>query len=134
MKHVEELKQAIRKLHGAEAIHITTVPVGETREGNIIEGLVQVFDLRAHFQAKWAYAWMDETDNPDKPRSVCDGASYLSGDFTRDGGKERNRAGLGGCFAGKIMEPSDRLFKFLSRNEGLSRLFTLTGVGVEKVT
>jgi hypothetical protein len=31
------------------------------------EGLVEVFDLRGHSQAKRAYAWMDETDDSDKP-------------------------------------------------------------------
>jgi hypothetical protein len=43
VNHVEELRQAIRKLHGAEAIHIRTVPVRETHRGNTREGLVEVF-------------------------------------------------------------------------------------------
>jgi hypothetical protein len=70
VNHVEELIQAIRKLHGAEAIHIRTVPVKETHRGNIREGLVKVFDLRGHSQAKRAYGWMDEPDNPDKQVSM----------------------------------------------------------------
>jgi hypothetical protein len=66
VNHIEELKQAIRELHGAEAIHVRTVPVRETHQGNTREGLVEVFDLRGHSQAKRAYAWTDETENPDK--------------------------------------------------------------------
>src|ERR1700689_584645 len=53
--------------------------------------------------------WMSQTTRTN--RSACDGASYLSRHFARDGGNERNRGGLREvCFARQIKESGDRLF------------------------
>lgn len=67
--YLEELRDVIRKLHGAEATHVASVPVKETFRGETVwEGIVEVFDLNGHPKAKRAYAWSHDTDNPDKPR------------------------------------------------------------------
>ena len=69
MDHIEELRQTIHHLHGVDATHIETVPVKELFQGKTIwEGNVEVFELRDHPQAKRAYAWTHETDDPDKPK------------------------------------------------------------------
>jgi len=66
---IDELKDVIRKLHGAEATHVETVPVKETFRGQTVwEGDVEVFDLADHPQAKRIYAWSHETDDPANPR------------------------------------------------------------------
>jgi len=69
MKHIEELKETIRNLHGAEATHLESVPVKETFQGQTVwEGTVEVFALKGHPKAPKAYAWMHGTDNPEKPK------------------------------------------------------------------
>jgi len=68
VSYLEELRDAIRQLHGAEATHVESVPVKETFRGETVwEGIVEVFDLSGHPTAHRAYAWAHETDNPDKP-------------------------------------------------------------------
>jgi hypothetical protein len=55
---IDELKDVIRKLHGAEATHVETVPVVETFNGQTVwEGDVEVFDLADHPKADRVYAW-----------------------------------------------------------------------------
>ncbi len=69
MTYIEELRDVIRRLHGAEATHIKSVPVKETYQGKTVwEGIVEVFELRGHPTASRLYAWAHETDNQDKPR------------------------------------------------------------------
>jgi hypothetical protein len=69
MTYIEELKDVIRKLHGVESTHVTSVPVKETFNGKTIwEGVVEVFTLHGHPEANTAYAWSHETDDPNKPR------------------------------------------------------------------
>ena len=69
MKHIEELKETIRNLHGAEATHLESVPVKETFQGETVwEGTVEVFALKGHPKAHKAYAWMHDTDSPKKPK------------------------------------------------------------------
>jgi hypothetical protein len=66
---IEELREVIRKLHGAEATHCVSVPVKEVFNGQTIwEGIVEVFDLHGHPTAERVYAWSHETDNPDNPK------------------------------------------------------------------
>jgi hypothetical protein len=66
--YIAELKDIIRRLHGAEATHVESVPVKETFKGETVwEGIVEVFDLAGHATAHRVYAWGHETDNPDKP-------------------------------------------------------------------
>lgn len=69
MKHIEELKDVIRKLHSAEATHVESVPVKEKFQGQTVwEGTVEVFHLRGHPKTDRVYAWSHETDNPQKPK------------------------------------------------------------------
>jgi hypothetical protein len=63
VKHIEELREAIRELHGAEATHVESVPVKETFRGKTVwEGVVEVFELRGHPKAPKAYAWSHEME------------------------------------------------------------------------
>lgn len=68
MTYIEELKEVIRRLHGAEATHVETVPIKETFQGKTVwEGRVEVFDLHGHPSANRAYAWAHQTDDPGNP-------------------------------------------------------------------
>lgn len=68
MSYIQELKDAIRKLHGVESTHVESVPIKEVFEGKTVwDGVVEVFELIGHPKANWAYAWSHETNNPDKP-------------------------------------------------------------------
>jgi hypothetical protein len=67
--YIEELRDVIRKVHGAEATHRQSVPVKEVFKGEMIwEGIVEVFELHGHPKANTAYAWTHQTDDPEKPR------------------------------------------------------------------
>jgi hypothetical protein len=67
--YLEELKDVIRRLHGAEATHIESVPIKETFQGKTVwEGIVEVFDLKDHPAAHRVYAWAHDTDDPEHPR------------------------------------------------------------------
>jgi hypothetical protein len=66
--YIQELRDVIRRLHGAEATHVESVPVKEVFQGRTVwEGIVEVFDLAGHATAHRVYAWAHETDNPQKP-------------------------------------------------------------------
>ena len=68
MSYIEELRDVIRRLHGAEATHIESVPVKETFKGETVwEGIVEVFELTGHATAHRVYAWAHETDDAQKP-------------------------------------------------------------------
>ncbi len=68
MSYIDELKDVIRRLHGAEATHVESVPVKEMfQDKTVWEGSVEVFDLHGHPKATRVYAWAHETDNPQKP-------------------------------------------------------------------
>ena len=68
-EHIQELRDAIRHLHGAEATHVESVPVTETFQGKTVwDGIVEVFELRGHPAASRVYAWAHDTDDPVKPR------------------------------------------------------------------
>ncbi|HEY4014351.1 MAG TPA: hypothetical protein VGM06_13500 [Polyangiaceae bacterium] len=58
------LLDAIRHLHGCEALWVESVPVHEkTPAGATVwQGEVQVFDLVGHPKAKRAYAWSHATE------------------------------------------------------------------------
>lgn len=67
--YIRELQDVIRRLHGAEATHVESVPVKETFKGKTVwDGMVEVFELRGHPKANRAYAWAHDTDDPQKPR------------------------------------------------------------------
>ena len=67
--YLEELRDVIRRLHGAEATHVESVPVKESFQGKTVwDGMVEVFDLKRHPTAFRVYAWSHDTDDPDNPR------------------------------------------------------------------
>jgi hypothetical protein len=64
MNHIEELRDVIRRLHGVESTHISSVPVKETFQGRTVwEGVVEVFELIGHPKASKLYAWSHATDD-----------------------------------------------------------------------
>ena len=66
MTNIEELRAAIRSLHGAESTHRESVPVKETWQGQTIwEGVVEVFNLHGHPKTDTVYAWLHDTGDPD---------------------------------------------------------------------
>jgi len=68
MTPIEELKEAIRKLHGVESTHVTSVPVKEVFNGKTVwDGVVEVFTLHGHPKANTAYAWLHDTGDPEQP-------------------------------------------------------------------
>jgi hypothetical protein len=68
VSYIEELRDVIRRLHGAEATHVESVPVKEMFRGETVwEGIVEVFELTGHATAHRVYAWAHETDDPNKP-------------------------------------------------------------------
>jgi len=57
VKHIEELKDVIRKLHSAEATHVESVPIKEQFQGQTVwEGIIEVFHLRGHPKTDKVYA------------------------------------------------------------------------------
>jgi hypothetical protein len=67
--YLEELRDVIRRLHGADATHVLSVPVKEMFQGQTVwNGIVEVFDLDGHATAHRVYAWAHDTDDPAKPR------------------------------------------------------------------
>jgi hypothetical protein len=67
--YIDELRDVIRRLHGAQATHVESVPVRETFQGRTVwDGAVEVFDLEEHPTAHRVYAWSHETGDPAKPR------------------------------------------------------------------
>jgi hypothetical protein len=71
VSYIEELRDVIRRLHGAEVTHVESVPVKETFKGQTVwEGIVEVFDLSGHPTAHRAYAWAHDGKHP-KESSVA---------------------------------------------------------------
>lgn len=69
MTDIERLIQIFEQEHGSKATHRESVPVQEEWNGETPwEGVVEVFDLEGHFDAKRAYGWARETNNPKQPR------------------------------------------------------------------
>jgi hypothetical protein len=69
MNHIQELREIIHRLHGAEATYRESVPVKEVFNGETVwEGIVEVFDLIGHPKASRAYAWTNETGDPANPQ------------------------------------------------------------------
>ena len=65
--YIEELKDAIRRLHGCEADYLESVPVREVYQGEVVwQGDVEVFEIRGHPTAKHCYAWAHDTDKTGK--------------------------------------------------------------------
>jgi hypothetical protein len=69
LTYLDELRDVIRRVHGAEATHVESVPVKEVFKGETVwEGIVEVFDLKDHPTAVRIYAWAHDTDDPKNPR------------------------------------------------------------------
>lgn len=69
MTYIEELKDAIRSLHGVESHNVESVPVKETFQGKAVwEGMAGVFELHRHPQATRVNDWAHDVDNPEHPR------------------------------------------------------------------
>jgi hypothetical protein len=68
MTPIEELRDAICKLHRVEATHLESVPVHEVlRAQTVWCGIVEVFHLKGHPKTDTAYAWLHDTGDPTKP-------------------------------------------------------------------
>jgi hypothetical protein len=64
---VRELKKVVEAQHGCTAALIQAVPVKETFEGKTVwEGVVHVFRIYGHPQARQAYAWSSPIEGSDK--------------------------------------------------------------------
>lgn len=69
MNYLAELRDVIRRVHGAEAMHVESVPVKEVFQGQTVwEGIVEVFNLTGHPTAHRVYAWAHDTGDPEHPR------------------------------------------------------------------
>ncbi|HTV60556.1 MAG TPA: hypothetical protein VMJ93_16905 [Verrucomicrobiae bacterium] len=69
--YIEELRDAIRRLHGVDSKHVESVPITETFQGKTVwEGVVEVFELIGHPKADRAYAWRHDA-NGSKKRHVA---------------------------------------------------------------
>jgi hypothetical protein len=66
---IQELRETIRRLHGADATHLESVPVTETFQGKTVwDGIVEVFTLHGHPKTSRLYAWVHNTDDPENPK------------------------------------------------------------------
>lgn len=64
-----DTKAAVEAQHGGVAIHIKSVPVKETFQGQTVwEGVVDVFDLEDNPKATRAYAWSSPIEGSSKRR------------------------------------------------------------------
>lgn len=58
MGEIEDLRAAIKKLHGCDAVYVRSENVLERFQGKTVwDGVVEVFDLVGHPKAKRCYAW-----------------------------------------------------------------------------
>jgi hypothetical protein len=68
MTPIEELRDAIHRLHGGEATHRESIPVKETFQGQTVwDGVVEVFNLRGHPKTDTVYAWLHDTGDSKQP-------------------------------------------------------------------
>jgi hypothetical protein len=64
-----QLKRAVEAQHGCTAMLIQSVPVKETFDGKTVwDGVVHVFQIHGHPQARKAYAWSSPIEGSDKRR------------------------------------------------------------------
>ena len=70
-EYQQALRKAIWKMHGSDAVHVESVPVKETHNGQVIwEGAVEVFDLVGHSKAKRSYAWGFPNERGREPLNI----------------------------------------------------------------
>jgi hypothetical protein len=56
--HVAMIKDAIESTHNCRAYHIGSEPVAEFSNERAGDGVVEIFQLVGHPDAKWCYAWI----------------------------------------------------------------------------
>ncbi len=61
MTELQRLQRAMRRLHKCDCTHRESVPVHEHLDRLASEGVVEVFALLGHRDAKLAYAWTSPT-------------------------------------------------------------------------
>ena len=67
--YLEELKDVIRQLLGAEATYVKSIPGTEQFGGATVwDGVVEVFDLYGHPAVPRVYAWSHDTADPSQPK------------------------------------------------------------------
>jgi hypothetical protein len=67
VNEIDEIRDAIRKIHHVESRHVQSVPIKESFRGQTVwEGIVEVFDLEQHYAAKRLYAWMQKVEGGKK--------------------------------------------------------------------
>ncbi|HZJ16676.1 MAG TPA: hypothetical protein VFD27_16595 [Chthoniobacteraceae bacterium] len=59
---VAMIKEAIEVMHHCAAHHIGSEPVAELHNKLACDGLVEIFQLVGHPNAKWCYAWIGQED------------------------------------------------------------------------
>ena len=66
---VDQLREAVERMHGGSATLAQSVPVRETFKSEMVwEGVVHVFDLAGHPTAPHAYPWSSPTEGSTKRR------------------------------------------------------------------
>ena len=69
---IQDLKYAITSQHGCSATFAHEIPVVEKWQGEAIwQGVVTVFDLTGHPQAKRAYAWSEPIEDSNRRRFIA---------------------------------------------------------------
>ncbi len=68
---IDALRDAIRNLHGCDALYIESVLVTETWDDEVVwDGVVEVFALEDHPNATLAYVWAHAVDDSEERRFV----------------------------------------------------------------
>lgn len=69
VKYIEELRDVIRRAHGVESKQVRSLAVKVTvQDKTVWDGIVEVFKLSGHPTATHAYAWSQDTNDPEHPR------------------------------------------------------------------
>ena len=77
---IQQLRQAVRDLHGCDSIHIGSEPVSAWFQGRPVwDGTVATFELIGHPQAKFAYAWRHEADSDGRSCAAVLGIDPIKG-------------------------------------------------------
>ena len=64
MTEIQELRQAVGRLHDCKARHLRSEPVLEMFRGQTVwQGVVEVFAVSGHPKAKLCYAWKHRQDD-----------------------------------------------------------------------
>ena len=65
---VNELRDAVERMHGCPAQLVKAVPVSESFEGRPVWQVVYIFDLAGHRSADRCYAWSSGAQDTDGRR------------------------------------------------------------------